>query len=55
MEIMRRWKAVIEDIEITNDSDEVFSPFVQFIVGGDFYVSGSMDKYGDHHLLFIAG
>ena len=46
MEIMRRWKAVIEDIEIKNETGELIQPFVQFIIGGDHYVSNTAFCFG---------
>lgn len=39
MERMRRWKVLIQDIEIQNTSGEPFDPFIQFIIGGDFFVT----------------
>jgi len=38
-EMLRQWKVVIQDIEITNHSHELISPFVKFTIGGNYYVS----------------
>jgi len=37
---VRRWRVAIEDIEIENHTSAIISPFVKFIIGGDYYVSG---------------
>ena len=37
-ELVRQWRVVIEDIQITNDTTNIISPFVKFIVGGDYYI-----------------
>lgn len=39
MELIRRWKFRIEDIEITNHTSRLMNPFIRFIIGGDYYVS----------------
>jgi len=40
-ELVRRWRVVIQDIEITNLTPGILSPFVKFIIGGDYFVSSS--------------
>ena len=37
-ELVRQWRVVIEDIQITNDTSNIINPFVKFIVGGDYYI-----------------
>ena len=39
MELVRRWRVVIEDIEITNQSPKLMNPFIRFTLGGNYYVS----------------
>ena len=36
--LVRRWKVEIYNIEITNISGNTISPFMQFIVGGDYRI-----------------
>jgi len=38
-ELMRRWKVLIQGIEIVNTSQAIFDPFVQFIIGGNYFVN----------------
>ena len=38
-ELVRRWRVVIQDIEIINQTNKVINPFIKFIIGGDYYVS----------------
>lgn len=38
-ELLRRWKVKLFQVECNNQSTEVLDPFVQFIIGGDFYVT----------------
>ena len=38
MELVRRWRMVIEDIEITNKTSRLMNPFIRFTIGGDYYV-----------------
>jgi len=39
MELLRQWKILIEDVEITNHTDKTMSPFIKFTIGGDYFVS----------------
>lgn len=39
MELFRQWKILIEDVEITNHTDKLMSPFIKFTIGGDYFVS----------------
>ena len=41
MELVRRWRVVIEDIEITNQSPKLINPFIRFTLGGNYYVSNT--------------
>ena len=36
-EMMRNFKVKISNIEITNNTKEVFDPFIRFIFGGSFF------------------
>ena len=38
-ELVRRWRVVIQDIEIINQTTKVINPFIKFIIGGDYFVS----------------
>ena len=35
---MRRWRVVIQDIEIVNQTSNIINPFVKFIIGGNFFI-----------------
>lgn len=37
-EYLRRWKVVIDKIDITSIQSETFNPFIQFIIGGDYRI-----------------
>jgi hypothetical protein len=37
-ELMRRWKVHIFQIEVVNMTKEPIDPFLQFIIGGNYYV-----------------
>jgi hypothetical protein len=37
-ELVRRWNLQIEKIEITNTCGKTIEPFLQFIIGGNFFV-----------------
>ena len=39
MEVVRQWKVLIEDIEVTNHTDKTLSPFIKFTIGGTYFVS----------------
>ena len=39
--MVRRWRVVIEDIEITNRSPRMINPFIRFTIGGNYYVSST--------------
>eukprot|EP00347_Sterkiella_histriomuscorum_P007723 403347806 len=38
LELLRRWKVHIFQIEIQNTSGAIIDPFIQFIIGGTFYI-----------------
>jgi hypothetical protein len=41
-ELVRQWKVIIEDIELTNHSASTMSPFIRFTIGGNYYVSSRL-------------
>ena len=40
-ELIRRWKVHVYQIEIVNLTNKTMDPFIQFIIGGDYYVSNN--------------
>ena len=52
-ELVRRWLVHIYQIEVTNLSGRIFDPFVQLIIGGDYYVEINKTSSGksqhNHH------
>ena len=38
-EMVRRWKVEIFQVEIVNLTSEIMDPFMQFIIGGDYFVT----------------
>lgn len=36
--LIRRWRVQIYDIDFTNTSGDTVSPFIQFIIGGDYRI-----------------
>jgi hypothetical protein len=53
-ELVRRWRVVIQDIEIVNQTSTIINPFVKFIIGGDFYVSSFNHTLHSTRTLFLA-
>ena len=53
MELVRGWKVLIEDIEIKNETNETIQPFVQFIIGGDYYVSIQAKEYTANVVIYV--
>lgn len=47
---MRRWRVIIEDIEITNQTPNIINPFIKFIVGGDYRIYIKKLKSGNKYL-----
>jgi hypothetical protein len=37
-ELVRRWKLEVFQIEIVNLTNEIIDPFMQIIIGGDYFV-----------------
>ena len=50
-ELLRQFRVVIQNIEITNQSKEVFDPFIRFIIGGSYIIE--LKKRGKDENIYI--
>ena len=50
-ELLRQFRVIISNIEITNQSKEVFDPFIRFIIGGSYIIE--LKKRGKDETIMI--